>query len=68
MTSHDLHRLAERIAREQRIEHSAALAILGRRGAEAKARRRNYGVTRGERGAFGAVERPAKSYWWQSND
>jgi hypothetical protein len=69
MTSTDLHALAERIAREERIEHSAALAILGRRGAAARQRRRNYGTTRPERGAFANVERPtAQNFWWNRND
>ncbi len=66
MNSDELHRQAEKLARERQIPHSAALSILGRAGA--RARRRNYGathVTVGDRSDFAAIEQPARPYWWQ---
>ncbi len=67
MTHSDLHSRAERLSRELGCTHSDALAILGTRGAEAKKRRRLYGVlhpTRADRAAFDAVEPPR--YAWQN--
>jgi hypothetical protein len=63
MTSDELHRRADKLSRERQIPHSAALSILGRAGA--RARRRHYGSTVVERGAFAAVEPPNRPQWWQ---
>lgn len=68
MTHDELHRLAERIARERGISHYAALSALGKRGAEK--RRARYGKTTLAQGElFGSeVERPARAYWWQDQN
>jgi hypothetical protein len=66
MTSDELHRRADVLARERQIPHSAALSIMARAGA--RARRRRYGVTHvtvGDRSDFAAIEQPARPYWWQ---
>ncbi len=70
MNSPDLHTLAARIAREERIDHAAALAVLGRRGAAVRQRRRNYGTTRPGRGAFANIESaaPAGGFWWNRDN
>ena len=71
MTTTELHARAERLARELGCTHSDALSVLGTRGAEARKRRRHYGVTQimnSDRRAFDAVESPRHYDWMDRAD
>jgi len=55
MTSHQLHALADRISRQERITHSQACAKLARR-----PRRSKYTAK--------ITVKPAAAYWWQKDN
>jgi hypothetical protein len=55
MTSHQLHALADQIARQERITHSQACAKLARR-----PRRSKYTAK--------ITVKPAAAYWWQKDN
>lgn len=71
MNTHQLHTLADRIARQERITHSQACALLARRG-RGKSRGGNYGRTTvgpSQANSINSnVEKPAAVYWWQKDN
>lgn len=68
MTSHQLHTLADRLARQERITHSEACARLARRPRSSTTKHSSKHKLARQNDDFAAIEKPAAVYWWQKQD